>query len=378
MKILFCSHNRLSRELGAPRVVLELADALRPLGWTCEVAGPEEIGVAPGQGGGYAQALREYLLKRAADFDVVDYDHQYLPFDRGEFPTRTLFAARSVLLVHFLEKLQPPELRRFHQRVKNWLTRGDRKARLHRHAWTEQARATLRQADAVNLCNDDERALLLAEGVAPEKIAVIPFGLNASEYATLAPVNVGREEPPRVCFLGTFDGRKGGADLPRIFARVARAVPGCQFRLLGTAGVIPDAEAVRSFFPGWLRDRLEVVPRFQRPELAARLTGCAAGAFPSYFEGFPFGVLEMLAAGLPVVAYRSPGPPMTLTNDLLVPPGDANAMADRLVALLGDEPTRARASAWARTRARTFTWEAAARATDEYYRRMCAQHRAAP
>ena len=38
----------------------------------------------------------------------------------------------------------------------------------------------------------------------------------------------------------------------------------------------------------------------------------SAGAFPSHCEGFPFGVLEMLAAGLPVVAYRAPGAPMMI------------------------------------------------------------------
>jgi len=272
VKILFCSHNPLSRELGAPRVVLELADALRPLGWTCEFAGPDELGIVTGRRGvdgrPTAQAMRAYLLRRAGEFDVVDYDHQYLPFPRGEFAARTLFVARSVLLVHFIQRLHPPELQRVHQRLKAWLTRSRRSAERRHQTYTDHARATLASADAVNLCNEDERALLLAEGVAPEKIAVIPFGLSAAEFAALSPVNVGREEPPRVCFLGTFDGRKGGADLPRIFARVARRFPDCRFRLLGVAGIHRTEEAILSFFPGWLRGRIEVVTRFQRPELA--------------------------------------------------------------------------------------------------------------
>ena len=376
MKILFCSHNPLSRELGAPRVILELADALRPLGWTCELASPADVGLVPGQrsldGRPFARALREYLQRRAGEFDVVDYDHQYLPFPRGEFTARTLFVARSVLLVHFMQRLQPPELLRFHQRVKSWLTRAAPRARRLQEARTGDARATVAQADLVNVANEDERTLLVGEGIAPEKIGVIPYGLNAAEFAALAPVNTGREEPPRVCFLGTFDGRKGGADLPRIFTRVARRVPGVRFRLLGTAGLHQTEEAVRSFFPRRLQARLEIVTRFHRPDLAKWLTGCAVGVFPSYLEGFGFGVLEMLAAGLPVVAYRSPGPPMMLPDDLLVAPGDVDAMAGRLVALLGDEPARARASDRARARAREFTWEGAARMTDALYRQRVA------
>lgn len=378
MKILFCSRNPLRRELGAPRVLLELGDALRPLGWECEYAGPPELGLDLATAGNtddrdIARATRDYLLRRAGEFDVVDYDLQYLPYPRSDFPAGPRFVARSVLLVHYLLSRAPREVEHWPHRVKAWLTRSREKTRRMHQTWVEDARLTVAQADLVNLCNEDERAVLLSEGAAPEKIVVIPFGLNAGEFEALGGTNARRTDPPRVCFVGTFDGRKGGGDLPRILARVAQRVPGCQFRLLGTAGLHQTREAVLSFFPPGLRDRLEIVPHYPRSELAQRLDGCALGVFPSYFEGFPFGVLEMLAAGLPVVAYRSPGPPETLTDDLLVPPGDVDAMADRVVALLGDEPARARTAAWARARARAFTWEAAARTTDACYRRLCGQ-----
>ncbi len=337
------------------------------------------MGLVPGQrsldGRPFARALREYLIRRADEFDVVEYDHQDLPFPRADFPARTLFVARSVLLVHFMETLQPPELLRVHQRLKAWLTRSRARARPLHRARVGDARATVAAADLVNVANEDERRLLTAEGVAPEKIVVIPYGLNPAEFAALAGSNAGeqRPEPPRVCFVGTFDGRKGGADLPRIFARVARRVPGVRFRLLGTAGLHQTEAAVRSFFPRWLRGSLEVVMRFGRPDLARWLDGCTAGVFPSYLEGFGFGVLEMLAAGIPVVAYRSPGPPMMLPDDRLVAPGDVDAMADRLIALLDDKTDRARVAA--RARARDFPWTAAAQMTDACYRRLCLARR---
>ena len=356
---------------------MPLADALRPLGWTCELVGPAEIGVPPDapdvDGQDFVRTLHGYLQRRAGEFDVVDYDHQFLPFPRSDFASRTRFVARSVLLVHYVRLLQPPELLRLHQRVKGWLTASAYRVGRRQQAWIRDARTTIANADLINLCNEDERALLLEEGVPREKTVVIPFGLQPEEFAALEGVNTGRQDPMRVCFVGTFDGRKGGVDLPRIFARVARRFPACQFRLLGTAGLHQTRERVLSFFPAWLRDRLEIIPRFQRTDLPKWLDGCAVGVFPSYFEGFPFGVLEMLAAGLPVVGYRSPGLPETLTDDLLVPPGDVDATADRLIALLADEPARARKAAWARGRARAFTWEAVARETDEVYQRLCGQ-----
>ena len=60
------------------------------------------------------------------------------------------------------------------------------------------------------------------------------------------------------------------------------------------------------------------------------------GLFPSYFEGFPFGVLEMLAAGLPVAAYDAPGAPMMVPAEWLAPRGDAHALAARLAWMLRD------------------------------------------
>ncbi len=376
MKILFCSHVTLSRELGAPRVVLELADALRPLGWECEVVGPQDLPAAPGLA--YARALREYLHRRAGEFDVVDYDYQYLPFPRREFAAGTLLVARSVLLIHYLRTVFPPEVNFFHQRVKSWLTRGRVRGQRRYAGYIADAQTTTEQADAVNVANDDDRRTLLAAGIAPEKIAVVPYGLNAAEFAALAPLNTGAAAlPPRVCFLGTFDARKGGADLPKICARIARRVPGCRFRLVGTAGLHRTREAVLSFFPRGLRAAVEVVPQFGRADLPGLLEGCTAGVFPSYYEGFGFGVLEMLAAGIPVVAYRCPGPPAMLGEEFLVPRGDHVAMADRVAALLEDESARRRAAGWARDRAGTFPWEAAARQTDEDYRRRCREHRAA-
>jgi L-malate glycosyltransferase len=67
-------------------------------------------------------------------------------------------------------------------------------------------------------------------------------------------------------------------------------------------------------------------------------------AQPSFQEGMPNSVLEAMASGLPVAATRISGNVDLVfdgDNGLLVPPGDAPAMAEALVALLSD-PERAR------------------------------------
>jgi len=166
--------------------------------------------------------------------------------------------------------------------------------------------------------------------------------------------------------VGTFDPRKGMVEFPRFAALLARQRP-IGFRLLGTAGLLRTADQVASFFPGWIRDRVEIVPHYDPANLPRLLADCALGVFPSRCEGFPFGVLEMQAAGLPVVAYRAPGPPMMLPADCLVTCGDWRTLAGRVLELLADPISLKEHRREARDRAASFRWEEIARLTAETY-----------
>ena len=362
MKILFCSPVRLDRSLGAPKVVIEFADGLRKLGCQCDLVGPMEVaGVADGrrEPDRYIHALRDYLKKRAADYDVADYDHEWLPFSRGEFPASTLMVARSVLLhYHFAELHIPrpgnPKARaaRFVKRILT--TRQRRESR-------RRADRTGHEADLFTTMNTYDRDTLVRHGYPREKIAVVGVGLTPERFAELSRASLEIPATPRIAFVGTFDYRKGCLDMPGIVERVVRAIPSAQFRFVGTSGLFQTPEEVYKHFPRHLRSHVKVWPRFDPKELPDLLTPCSAGIFPSYIEGFGFGVLEMLAAGLPVFAYDAPGPPDMLSGDYLVKPGDVTTMANRLIELHRDSQKLANARRAARARASEFTWEGCAR-----------------
>ena len=57
----------------------------------------------------FPQVLRDFLRRTAAGYDVVEYDHAYLPYPRSDFPPGPLFVARCMLLHHhFLTTPLPP------------------------------------------------------------------------------------------------------------------------------------------------------------------------------------------------------------------------------------------------------------------------------
>jgi glycosyltransferase involved in cell wall biosynthesis len=219
------------------------------------------------------------------------------------------------------------------------------------------------------LNNHKDRDELVRCGVPAEKIVVIPLGLSASRRALFEAVRAEPVQPPLITFVGSFDYRKGACDFGNIFARIKSAVPNARLRLLGTAGLMKTAEQVLTFFPKHLRVDIEVQPYFEPEKLPTLLAGASVGIFPSYIEGFGFGVLEMLAAGVPVIAYDAPGPPEMLPPKWLVPPGDVGAMASRVVELLRDPVALNAARQEAHERSLPFSWERVARITIAEYTR---------
>jgi glycosyltransferase involved in cell wall biosynthesis len=343
MRILMCSPHPLVRELGAPKVLIELAEALREIGVTCDVVGPSDA-------------------RPAAEYDVVELDHEAasLPCE-GAAGARVLIVARSVLLVDHLDHVPLPWLRR---------ARGS----IRRRARFRRAEVTLRACDLINVSNDDDKAALVRRGYAADKIVVLPFGLSAARRAAFEErcnVSIPADGRRRIAFVGTFDYRKGARD----FGRIAEVVcfSGAEMRLLGTAGMFQTEAEVLRFFPRSVRAKVEVVPRFNPDDLPTLLADCATGVFPSYYEGFGFGVLEMLAAAIPVIAYDAPGPSMMLPRDWLMPPGNTFAMSAITLELLRDPELLARERVRARQFSNRFDWLDIARRTVRAYENAMAR-----
>ncbi len=119
---------------------------------------------------------------------------------------------------------------------------------------------------------------------------------------------------------------------------------------------------------------LRLTVRFtgQRADVPALLAAADVFVLPSVWEGQPLILQEALRAGVPIVATRAGGIPELAGEDaaILVPPGDAQDLADAVRAVLGDAVLAARLRKAAAGRARDLPGEdaAVAAALAEYRR----------
>jgi glycosyltransferase involved in cell wall biosynthesis len=132
-----------------------------------------------------------------------------------------------------------------------------------------------------------------------------------------------------------------------------QSVPGAMLWVAGerlTSDRGPDMVALLR--NAGLGERLRLLGyRHDVPDLMA-----AADIFvlPSRFEGLPMSVIEAMLTGLPVVATNVRGPAEQVVPEvtgLLVPPGNASALAAALARLVADQALRARIGAAGRERA---------------------------
>ena len=245
-------------------------------------------------------------------------------------------------------------------------------------SWCE--RTAVQGAAAVVAVSDGMRADVLAAypAVAPERVRVIRNGIDTREYApdpdtdVLAKYGVdpGR---PYVIFVGRVTRQKG---LPVLLRAAAGLDPRAQLVLCAGQADTPELAAeVDGLVSGLTATRSGVrliSGMLAKREIIQLLSHARVFACPSVYE--PLGIvnLEAMACGAAVVASQVGGIPEVVADGetgLLVPPGDPDALAAALNALLRDRDLAAAMGARGRARAAAeFDWSAIAAQTVALYR----------
>jgi glycosyltransferase involved in cell wall biosynthesis len=202
---------------------------------------------------------------------------------------------------------------------------------------------------------------LVRRGIRAERITVVHCGLDHDRYRPSAP----KSERPTVAFLGRLRKYKGVDFLLDAFQSVRRTLPDAELWIVGD-GPHRGALEQRARRLG-LGDSTKFLGFVPAAEKVARLSAAHVAACPSPKEGWGLTVVEANACGTAVVASRSPGLVDSVRDGetgLLVPHGDADALASALTRVLTDAPLRAGLEASGLAWANTFTWE---RCADEAF-----------
>jgi glycosyltransferase involved in cell wall biosynthesis len=317
----------------------------------------------PGQRCGVLAARGARALLRAFRPDLVHIQNHFVI---GRALVRVAQAAGipAVGTNHFMPENMLP-----HTPGALWF--GRRQGILHRELWRQFVRL-YRRLDAVTVPSRAAAALAQAQGlrgpvhVISNGIDISRFGPPLGEDASFC----GEPRRPTILYVGRLDPEKGVDTLVRAMPTVVSRHP-AELMLCGRGG---QGAVLRSLgaklgvcgsihFAGFVPD--DDLPRTYR----------AATIFvmPSPVELQSLATLEAMASGLPVIAADAMALPELVKdgeNGFLCPPGDSEALADRIVALLSDPSWAARMGRASRAIAERHRIDLTLAAFEELYQRL--------
>ncbi len=288
---------------------------------------------------GYALATLAYLVRLRRRYDVIVDCENGIPFFTPLFTRKPV-----VLVVHHVHQevfrtQLPKTLRPLALWLEGWLV-----PRVYRRTQVLAVSQSTR-SDLVALGFDASRITVVRNGVQP------PQSLPEVQ-----------RDPATLLYLGRLKPYKGVEVLIRALPAVLRHHPEAALHIVGQGPDRPRLERV-----AWslgLADRVRFhgyLSNAERDRLAARATIALA---PSAFEGYGVTCVEAGGRGMPVIASRVQGLRDSVIDGVtgvLVPHGDAHAMAAAVVRLLDDPHTCRSMGEAGRAWAREHDWDHSAR-----------------
>jgi glycosyltransferase involved in cell wall biosynthesis len=219
------------------------------------------------------------------------------------------------------------------------------------------------------------RDVLLADGIPPERIALIPSGIaldppsQPAEGPSLRTRLAAPPAAPIVLTIATLAGYKDHPTLVDAAAHLRPRDPMTRWAVCGAGGLLEEIRA--DVARRGLADRL----RYLGYVAGARGLLPEADVFclSSKTEGLGTSVLDAMAAGVPVAATAGGGIPEMIEHEvtgLLAPVGDGAALAAAVDRLLDDRPLARRLADAARERVRAFDIERTIDRTVALYREV--------
>jgi len=270
--------------------------------------------------------------------------------------------------IYYAKKLQIPLIASYHTHLPQYLQHYGL-GMLEGLLW-ELLKSAHNQAQ-VNLCTSTamveeltnhgiERAALWQRGVDTEM-----FQPHLANLEMRSRLSQGHPDSPLLLYVGRLGAEK---EIDRI-KQILEAIPSARLALVGDG---PHRLVLEQHFAG---TPTHFVGYLHGVELASAFASADAFIFPSRTETLGLVLLEAMAAGCPVVAARSGGIPDIVTdgvNGYLFDPSDERGAIAATQRLLAQPEERETLRQNARQEAEKWSWTAATRHLQSYYREIVA------
>ena len=213
----------------------------------------------------------------------------------------------------------------------------------------ERLDAEIELAHGILVGSGYARDSFIAEGVAPDKVKVVPYGVDLETFKP--PAQPSQRENFEVIYAGQLTQRKGLSYLLRGYRKFARL----DSRLTLVGSMVGDPTSLLPYAKG-----VRHIAHQTRPALAEMYRQSDVFVFPTLIEGMPLVVLEAMACGLPVIVTAN-GPADIVRDGVdgfIIPQRDADAVTGCLERLYRDRSLRAEMGRNASERALEFGWGA--------------------
>jgi glycosyltransferase involved in cell wall biosynthesis len=213
--------------------------------------------------------------------------------------------------------------------------------------------------------SESTRDDLVARGVSRNRIRVIHPGVDSKRFTP--PPGGRRSATPTFLYVGRLKHYKGVGLALRALALAHRRRPDLRLDIAGTGDCRDELEQLSASLD---LNRAVTFHGFVSEERKIGLMRTAwANVFPSPKEGWGITVMEAAACGTPSLASESPGLRDSVRHGetgYLVPHGDVDGLAARMVELADSPPLVERLGERARRFAEGLPWEQTAAATERH------------
>ncbi len=221
--------------------------------------------------------------------------------------------------------------------------------------------------DVEVICPSNFAASEVSELLGAQNITVIPYGVRPS-FDRPEPMGVvelaahGVTRPFFVHAAGVTQ-RKNLEGLASAWAKAAPELPDHELVLLG-----PPAGKRTELF-GHL-PRVVLPGKVDLDSVGSVMAAASAVVVPSVYEGFGLPALEGMAVGTPVIAVERGALPEVCEGAAVMTEPDGGAIAEAMISVARGEVDRSELVDRGLARASTFSWEKAARAHVDVYRKV--------